>query len=68
MVSVPDAHASAASAESKASAAPAAGILEFKPAVVLIRRVSAGSGTNGHTAVVALRGRTPGERGWFDRN
>jgi hypothetical protein len=24
--------------------------------------------TNGHTAVVALRGRTPGERGWFDRN
>ena len=33
-----------------------------------LRRVSAGSGTNGHTAVVALRGRTPGERGWFDRN
>ena len=32
------------------------------------RRVSAGSGVNGHTAVVALRGRTPGERGWFDRN
>ena len=33
-----------------------------------LRRVSAGSGANGHTAVVALRGRTPGERGWFDRN
>ena len=33
-----------------------------------LRRVSAGSGTNGHTAVVALRGRTPGELGRFDRN
>jgi hypothetical protein len=33
-----------------------------------LRKVSAGSGTNGHTAVVALRGRTPGERGWFDWN
>ena len=33
-----------------------------------LRRVSAGSGANGHTAVGALRGRTPGERGWFDRN
>ena len=32
------------------------------------RRVSAGSGANGHTAVVALRDRTPGERGRFDRN
>ena len=29
-----------------------------------LRRVSAGSGTNGHTAVVALRGRTPGLELW----
>ena len=38
------------------------------PPRLSLRRVSAGSGANGHTAVVALRGRTPGERSWFDRN
>ena len=39
----------------------AAGILEFAPQdrLVVLRRVSAGSGTKGHTAVVVLRGRLP---------
>jgi hypothetical protein len=40
---------------------PAAGIPEFRPQdrLVVLRRVSAGSGTNGHTAVVVLLGRLP---------